>query len=508
MQLKFLIVVYPYKKFMTTKVGKSKNSQKGDFDYLKVGTKVPPYSEEAEIAVLGAMMLDQSAVGTAVEILEPESFFNEIHKELFSTMAYMYEKNIPIDIVSLSEELNKRDKLEFVNGTYYLTEINKRTPTSANVDYYARIVQEKYLKRQLITTSTKIVERCFDESTDALQEIDNAESEIFKIAEKRFSGSYIDIHTLTHDTMAIVQKLAEREKAGVTGVSSGFTDLDKLTGGFQNSDLIILAARPSMGKTALALSIARNVAVDYNLPVAFFSIEMSDTQLVMRLFAAESKINFHKIRTGRLNEKDLSHIVKGIGKLAESPLYIDDSPALTITEFRAKCRRLKKEKDIKLVIIDYLQLMNPPKAESREREISMMSSALKQIAKELDIPVIALAQLNRDVEKRPDKRPMLSDLRESGSIEQDADVVLFVYRPEFYNIKTWPDTNTSTENTGEVIIGKQRNGPTGNVRLVFQKEFARFENGDFSHEDEEQPGMGHETSADYADLPPGDGAPF
>jgi replicative DNA helicase len=479
----------------TTMANDNKN-----FDYTKVGAKIPPHSEKAEIAVLGAMMLDQSASSSAIEILEPDSFYNEIHKELFDTMCFMYEKNIPIDIVSLSEELIKRKKLDFVNGTFYLTEINKRTPTSANVEYYARIVQEKYLKRQLISTSTKIVERCFDESTDALQEIDLAESDIFKIAEKRFSGSYLDIKTLTHDTMSIVHQLAERDKTGVTGVPSGFRDLDKLTGGFQNSDLIIIAARPSMGKTALALSMARNVAVEYNMPVAVFSIEMSDTQLVMRLFAAESHIGFHKIRTGHLNEDDLTHVATRIGKLADSPLYIDDSPALTVTEFRAKCRRLKKEKDIKLVIIDYLQLMNPPKAESREREISMMSSSLKQIAKELDIPVIALAQLNRDVEKRPDKRPMLSDLRESGSIEQDADVVLFVYRPEFYNITTWSDTNFPTENTGEIIIGKQRNGPTGNVRLVFQKEFARFENGDFSHLEAPEDRRDEDTPPDYSDT--------
>ncbi len=470
-----------------------------NFDYSKVGAKIPPHSEEAEISVLGAMMLEQSAASSAIEILEPESFYNEIHKELFDTMSYMYEKNIPIDIVSLSEELIKRKKLDFVNGTFYLTEINKRTPTSANVEYYARIVQEKYLKRQLISTSTKIVERCFDESTDALQEIDLAESDIFKIAEKRFSGSYLDIKTLSLNTMSIVHQLAERDKTGVTGVPSGFRDLDKLTGGFQNSDLVIIAARPSMGKTAFALSMARNVAVEYNMPVAVFSIEMSDTQLVMRLFAAESHIGFHKIRTGMMNEQDLATVATRIGKLADSPLFIDDSPALTITEFRAKCRRLKKEKDIKLVIIDYLQLMHPPKAESREREISMMSSSLKQIAKELDIPVIALAQLNRDVEKRPDKRPMLSDLRESGSIEQDADVVLFVYRPEFYGINTWPDTNFPTENTGEIIIGKQRNGPTGNVRLVFQKEFARFENGDFSQSEAPEDLQNAHNTPDFQD---------
>ncbi len=491
---------------MTTKQSNRRTSSTQNFDYSTVGANIPPHSNEAEVAVLGAMMLDPSAASAAIEILEPDSFYSEIHKEIFATMSAMYEKNIPIDIVSLTEELNKRNKLEFVNGSFYLAEINRQTPTAANVEYYARIVQEKYLKRKLIGTSTKIIERCYDDSTDALQEIDLAEADIFKIAEKRFSGSYIDIKSLAFNTMSLVQDLAERDKAGVTGVPTGFDELDKLTGGFQNSDFIIIAARPSMGKTALALSIARNVAVDYNLPVAFFSIEMADTQLVLRLFSAEANINFHKIRTGRLNQRDLSTIVKRIGKLADSPLYIDDSPALTITEFRAKCRRLKKEKDIRLVIIDYLQLMNPPKAESREREISMMSSALKQIAKELDIPVIALAQLNRDVEKEKGKRPMLSHLRESGSIEQDADVVLFVYRPEFYGIQTWEDTQYPTENTAEIIIGKQRNGPTGYVRLVFLKEYARFENADFSHTEEDLPIKSVETD-DLDDIPD-EGEPF
>lgn len=443
--------------------------------------KIPPHSEEAEVALLGAMMLDKTAISVSLEILEPESFYDEIHKELFSTMSDMYAKNIPVDIVSLTDELKKRKKLDFVKGTYYLTEINKRTPSSSNAEYYARIVQENYLKRQIISTSSQIIERCYDESTDALKEIDNAESDIFRIAEKRFSGSYRHIGKLSFETMDIIHKLAERDKTGLTGVPSGIIELDKLTGGFQNSDLIIIAARPSMGKTALALSIARNIAVEYNQPVGFFSIEMSDTQLVMRLFSAESQISSHKIRTGLLSETELKNIAKKIGKLAESPLYIDDSPALTLTEFRAKCRRLKKEHNIKMIMLDYLQLINPPKTDSRERQISIISSSLKQIAKELDIPIIALSQLNRIVESRTDKKPMLADLRESGSIEQDADIVMFVYRPEFYNIQTWPDTQTPTENTAEIIIGKQRNGPTGKVRVVFQKEFARFENGDFTN---------------------------
>lgn len=448
-----------------------------------VGTRIPPHSNDAEISVIGAMMLDKSAVSKVMEIIEPDSFYNDNHKEIFKAILDLSDRGVPADLISLTEELTRRQKLEEVGGTFYLLDINKQTPTSANIEYHARIIQEKYIKRSLISTATQIIERSYDESTDALDEVDIAESDIFKIAEKRFSSSFVDIKTLSHQALDVIAKLVDRDKTGLTGVPTGYTDLDKFTGGFQNSDLIILAARPSMGKTALALSIARNVAVEYKLPVAFFSIEMKDIQLVLRLFSAESQIDAHKIRTGYITHDDMTKMVHKINRLADSPLFIDDSPSLSIADFRAKCRRLKTEHNIKMVIIDYLQLINSPKADSREREISMISSSLKQIAKELDIPIVALAQLNRSVESRPDKKPMLSDLRESGSIEQDADVVLFIHRPEFYGIKTYPDTNTPTENTAEVIIGKQRNGPTDTVRLVYLKQFARFENGDFSHSD-------------------------
>jgi len=449
--------------------------------YLQLGSKVPPHSNDAEIAVLGAMMLDKSAIARIMEIIEPDSFYSDIHKTIFQVMLDMFEKGIPVDIVSLNEELTRRKMLEFVGGTYYLTEINAKTPSAANVEFHARIVQERFLKRALISTAGGILERCYDETTDALDEIDTAESEVFRIAEKRFSTSYVDIKTLSHQAIDIIARLADRDKSTMTGVPTGFKDLDEKLGGFQNSDLIIIAARPSMGKTACALSIARNVAVEYKIPVAFFSIEMSDIQLVIRLFSGEAQINAQKIRTGHINHDELSTIVSKINRLADSPLYIDDSPMLSVSEFRAKCRRLKAEHDIKLVMVDYLQIMHPPKAESREREISIISRTLKQIAKELDIPVVALAQLNRSVETRVDKRPQLSDLRESGSIEQDADVVLFIYRPEVYGIKTYPDNQAPTENTGEIIIGKQRNGPVGSVRLVYQKDYARFENGEFNY---------------------------
>ncbi len=443
--------------------------------YEALGSKIPPHSYEAETAVLGAMMLDRGAIARGIEILEPESFYNEAHKVIFETICRMFEKGVSIDIVTLSEELNKTDMLEFVGGAYHLAEINRLTPTAANIEHHARIVQEHYLKRMLINTAGRILSDSYDESTDALEEIDKAESMIFEIAEKRFNRSYNTLNKLAHETLDIISQLAERDSHELTGIPSGFKELDDLLSGFQRSDLVIVAARPSMGKTAFALSVARNVAVEFNKPIAFFSVEMAAQQLVMGLISAESKIDQQKIRSGKIDQNDLSKIVKDLGHLSKAPLFIDDSPALTLMELRAKCRRLKAEHGIEMIMIDYLQLLHPPKAESREREISIISRSLKQMAKELNIPVIALAQLNRSVESRSDKRPMLSDLRESGSIEQDADVVLFINRPEVYGIQTYDD-KTPTEGTAEIIVGKQRNGPIGTARLAYVKKYARFEN--------------------------------
>ncbi|MFP4528046.1 MAG: replicative DNA helicase [Candidatus Kapaibacterium sp.] len=447
-----------------------------------LGNKVPPHATEAEIAVLGSMMLDRQAIAKAIDVLEPESFYNPAHKKIFETILRMFDSGISVDIITLSNELSKEGALDFVGGAYYLTEINGRTPTAANVEYHAWIVQEKALKRQLIDASGMILTNAYDDSTDALEEIDNAEAEIFKIAEKRFRRGYEHIKKVAHETIDLINRLAERDSSGLTGIESGFRELDKMLGGFQNSDLVIIAARPSMGKTALALSMARNMAVEYKEPVAFFSIEMSSQQLVIRLLSAESRINQQKIRTGMVSQDDMTKIVHSLGKLSDSPIIIDDSPMLTIMELRAKCRRLKAEYGIKIVFIDYLQLMHSPKAESREREISMISQALKSIAKELNIPVVALAQLNRSIEARKDRRPMLSDLRESGSIEQDADVVMFVNRPEVYHEAAYDD-GTPTEGTAEIIIGKQRNGPIGNIKVAFQKDFARFENLAYQYEE-------------------------
>ncbi len=467
-----------------------------------IAGRVPPHAKDAEIAVLGAMMLDRQAVAKVVEILEPECFYHESHKILFTVMLGMFERGVPVDMVTLTDEIKSRGLMEQIGGVFYITEINSRTPSSANVEYHARIVLEKHLKRSLIQTANKILEDSYDESTDALEEIDRAEAQIFAIAEKRLKKSYMSMKKLAFEAYELIQKLSERDHDGLTGVPSGLIELDNMTGGFQNSDLIIIAARPSMGKTALALSMARNTAVVYKQPVAFFSIEMAAIQLVIRLLSAEAKIDQQKIRTGKIAADDNRRIIEALGKLSDAPIVIDDSPVLTVMELRAKCRRLKAEHDIKLVVVDYLQLIQSPKAESREREISMISQSLKQIAKELNIPVIALAQLNRSVEARSDKRPMLSDLRESGSIEQDADVVMFVNRPEQYGQTHFDDEHkTPTEGIAELIIGKQRNGPVGTVRVAFQKNYARFENLIFM-EAPPDAGPGFGGAGQFNSLPP------
>jgi len=444
--------------------------------YLKLGNNVPPHSIDAEISVLGSMMLNhRQAIAKVVEIIDENAFYSDIHKVIYEVLCQMFDKGTPVDLITLTEELKRKGKLEYVGGEYYLTEINLKTPSAANIESHALIVLEKYLKRQLIETSGQILVNAYDDTNDVLDEIDRAEAAIFKLAEKRFSKSYRKIDELVHEAYDIIQKLSSRDHSQPSGVPSGIKKLDEMLGGFQNSDLIIIAARPSMGKTALGLSIASNAALHYNVPLAFFSIEMAASQIVVRLLSGEAKINQQNIRTGQLNQNDHHKIVQALGRLQDAPIVIDDSPMLNILELRAKCRRLKAEHNIKLVIVDYLQLLHAPKAESREREISIISSTLKQIAKELEIPVVALAQLNRSVDSRTDKRPMLSDLRESGSIEQDADVVMFVNRPEVYKLEEFSDGQT-TEGKGELIVGKQRNGPTGTVRVAFQKDYARFEN--------------------------------
>ena len=449
--------------------------------------KIPPHSAEAEMAVLGAMLIDRAAIPKVIEILKLDSFYKESHRTIYKGIIGLFNRGVEVDITTLSEELRRTGELESVGGSYAIIEITTKVPTAANVEYYARIVLERYIKRSLISVAGTIMVNAYDETTDALDEVDSAEAKIFEIAEQRLGKSFMTLKELAHETFSFIMKMRESEtQAGITGVASGFTKLDDILGGFQPGDLVIIAARPSMGKTAFALSIARNIAVEYKKSVGFFSIEMAANQLMIRLLSAEARVNAHDIRTNRLQKPEIAKITSSIDALMQSPLLIDDSATLTVMEIRAKCRRLKAEHDVQLIIVDYLQFVSPPKAESREREISIISRTLKQIAKELNIPVIALSQLNRSVESRADKRPMLSDLRESGSFEQDADVVMFVNRPEQYGILTWED-GSPTEGTAEIIIAKQRTGPVEDIRLAYLKSFARFEN--LSIQFDEPPGF-------------------
>jgi replicative DNA helicase len=418
------------------------------------------------------MLLDKEAVPKVVEILDAECFYHDKHIRIYNAMMAMFERGVTIDLVSLTDQLQRDGMLEQVGGMFALTELTVRTVSAANVENHARIVLERFLKRQLIRVASEIVRDCYDETTDALDEVDRAEQRIFDVAEKRLRRSYSGMKKLTKDAIEKIFSMASKENDGITGVPTGFTQLDQLLSGLQPSDLVIVAARPSMGKTAFALSIARE-ASRKGKSVGVFSLEMSAQQLVLRLISADAQIGLQSLRSGRLSQSEMHGLVTRIDDLMNANIYIDDSAGLSPVEFRAKCRRMKIEHKIDLVIVDYLQLMHAPRAESREREISMISHALKAVAKELQVPVMALSQLNRTLESRADKRPMLSDLRESGSIEQDADVVMFIHRPEYYKIATFED-GRSTENVAEVIVGKQRNGPTGDVRLFYQKELAAF----------------------------------
>ncbi len=451
---------------------------KNDTDFFKkLGSKIPPHNAEAEISVLGAMMLSKEGISKIVSIITEESFYLENHRIIFKSIISMFNDQKNVDIVSLAEQLRFTGNLSVIGGAEYLAMLNNSTPTAANIEQYALIIQEKFLKRSLILIAGEVLNNSYDDTKDAIEEIDRAEAEIFQLAEKRFIKGYKDMKSLVFSTFEQIEKLSHRDKDSLSGVPSGITKLDNMLGGFQNSDLIIIAARPSMGKTALAMTFARNAAMQYDKPVAVFSIEMASNQLVTRLLSSEARINQQKLRTGHLNDFEKRNLIKVCDTLGKAPLFIDDTSMLSILEFRAKCRRLKTEHQISMVVVDYLQLMHAPKSDSREREIAIISSTLKQVAKELEIPVIALAQLNRSVDGRTDKRPMLSDLRESGSIEQDADVVMFVNRPEVYGQKFWDKEMTqATENTAEIIIGKQRNGPIGDIRVTFLKDFARFEN--------------------------------
>ncbi len=446
---------------------------------------IPPSANISEISVIGGMLLGSNAVSVVMPILTKESFYDPRHSSIYEVIGLLYQDSKAVDIITLAEELRRLDKLDQAGGFDYLMEINSQVPTSANIESHAYIIQEKFLKRELIRISSEIITSAYQDSETAMHEIDKAESQIFKLAELKFSKGYSEIGKSVMKAFENISALRSKGDQGLAGVPSGLRRLDHLLGGFQNSDLIILAARPSMGKTALALNFARNAAVNFNFPVAFFSLEMSELQLVLRLLSAETGIDQEKLRSGALNNTEMATLHQGVERLKNCKFFIDDTPMLSILEMRAKCRRLKAEHDVKLIIVDYLQLLHSPSAESREREISIISSSLKQIAKELNIPIVALAQLNRGVEARGDKRPLLSDLRESGSIEQDADVVMFVHRDEYYRTTIKNDEkatdskqdfqkDNAENNDAYILVRKHRNGRVDDVKVSFLKHLGKF----------------------------------
>lgn len=430
--------------------------------------RVPPQNKEAEQSVLGAVFLSKDALNTAIEILRPEDFYKTAHQRIFQTMVDLYEKGEPVDLVTVTAELQDHKLLDEIGGVTYLTEIASSVPTAANIEYYAKIVEEKSLLRRLIHTATKIANDGYSREDDVTAIIADAEKYILEISQNRNTGGFIPIRDALMETYERIEFLSQR-RGDITGISTGYTDLDKMTAGLQRSDLIILAARPSVGKTAFALNLAQNVAAREGETVAIFSLEMGATQLVQRMICAEGNLDASRMRSGTLEEDDWQKLTMAIGTLAKAPIYIDDTPGITVMDIRAKCRRLQAEKGLGLILIDYLQLIHGRgRGDNRQQEVSEISRTLKGIARELNVPVIALSQLSRGVEQRQDKRPLMSDIRESGSIEQDADIVAFLYRDDYY------DKETENKNVIEVIIAKQRNGPTGTVELAFLKEYNKF----------------------------------
>lgn len=444
---------------------------------MGVTGKLTPQAIDFEEAVLGAVMLDAEAISTVLDILEPKMFYVDAHQHIFKAFKKLFALAQPIDLLTVTEQLRKDKLLEVVGGASYLAALTNRITSSANIEYHARVVMERFVLRELIHKCNEIITSAYDESKDVLDLMDDAESKIFNIVESNFKRDSKELHKVVKTTLDELDNL-RKSTDGLQGVPCGIRAIDEKTGGFQKSDLVIVAGRPGMGKTSFVLSIARNAALDFDKPVALFSLEMSAGQLVQRLFSMESGVEAEHIIKGTLSDDEWTKLLANIGKLQSSNLIIDDTPALSVFDLRAKCRRLKHKHDIQMVIIDYLQLMrggeDNTKTGNREQEISLISRSLKALAKELDIPVIALAQLSRAVEMRGgSKRPQLSDLRESGSIEQDADMVLFIYRPEYYKIDKFED-ETDSYNMAEIMFEKNRHGSTGNVRVRFQKQYTKF----------------------------------
>jgi len=442
-----------------------------DNNYGDSASKVPPQSLEAERAVIGAILIDNSSLAIAIENISADTFYKKAHRDIFQAMENLFQKGEAIDIITLSEELKRLGTYQAVGGASYLSAILEDIHTSANVEYYARLVLDKYILRRLITISAEVATQCYAAEQETEEILDDAERRIFEITEKGVRKGFQPIGRIIKQKFENIEELYQSRRH-VSGLPSAYDELDSYTSGFQNSDLIIVAGRPSMGKTSFALNVAQHLAIKEKVPVGVFSLEMSNEQLVMRLLCSEARVDSHRLRTGYLKSSEYAELAIVAGYLSEAPIYIDDTAGISTMEIRAKARRLKAEANVGLIVIDYLQLISVrERAENRQQQISIISRGLKALAKELDVPVVALSQLSRAVEARGgDKRPMLSDLRESGAIEQDADVVLFLYRPEVYE-------GEDSENSGiaELIIGKQRNGPTGTVKLAFIKEYTRFE---------------------------------
>lgn len=452
----------------------TRNTEAGLSQYLF--GKVQPQARELEEAVLGAMMLERDAVAPVFDILKEESFYSEAHQRVFGAMRNLFGKTEPIDLLTVTEELRRMGELEKIGGAFAVTELTNKVTSAANIEFYARIIAQKFIQRELIRISTKIIEKSYEDTTDVLQMLDEVERDIFEVTDKNLRKNYSKIDSLITKSLKHLEAIRMNE-LDVTGVESGFVALDRVTSGWQKGDLVILAARPGMGKTAFVLSLARNASVDFKKAIAVFSLEMSNVQLTNRLLSAETEIASEKLRSGKLADYEWAQLTSKIDKLSNAPLFIDDTPAINIFELRSKCRRLKATHDIQMVIIDYLQLMSgggDNRQGNREQEISAISRSLKGLAKELEVPVIALSQLNRSVETRGgDKRPQLSDLRESGAIEQDADMVVFLYRPEYYKNDTDPN-NMPTKGLTEVIIAKHRNGSLETVPLRFIPHLMKF----------------------------------
>lgn len=450
--------------------------------------RIPPQAIDLEQSVLGAMMLDNAALNEAIDILRTkEAFYNPKHQIIFEAIATLYKSTTPVDLLTVTEQLRKLGSLETIGGAYYLSTLTNKVASAAHIEYHSRIIVEKYIQREVISISNKTLKDAYDETKDVFKVLSEAEEGLFEIAQNNMKKGFDSIQTAMHEAIIEIEKARENSD-GVSGVPTGFKDLDRVTSGWQRSDMVVIAARPAMGKTAFVLSMARNMAVDYNIPVAIFSLEMSSVQLVKRLISSEAQIDAQKLRRGNIEDYELQQIHTKIGRLSKAPIYIDDTPGISVFALRTKCRRLKQKHDIEIIIIDYLQLMtaeNSKFGSNREQEISHISRSIKETAKELNVPVIVLSQLNRSVETRGgDKKPVLSDLRESGAIEQDADIVSFIHRPEYYGL-TQDENGNSTVGVGNIIIAKHRNGSTETIQLRFIGKHAKFDNLDSFSMDEE-----------------------